>query len=82
MLRDERALSAKADSSGSFVVRPVPPGDYLCSVFIDVNPDTVCGAYRDAADTTMVLDEPCVKLPDTLRVKPGEVRRLDPVIVK
>jgi hypothetical protein len=80
--RGERALSARADSTGAFVVRRVPPGDYLFSAFIDVNPDTLCGQYRDAADTTKVLDEPCVALPDTLRMKPGEMRKLDPVTLK
>jgi hypothetical protein len=78
----ESALSAQTDSTGNFVLRAVPPGSYLVSAFIDLKPDTLCGTYFDAADTTKVLPEPCVTLPDTLRVKPGELKTLDPVSVR
>jgi len=78
----EPALSAQADSTGTFVLRTVPPGSYLVSAFIDLKADTLCGTYVDAADTTKVLAEPCVTLPDTLRVKPGELKTLEPVSVR
>lgn len=80
--KGERALAARADSAGAFVIGRVPPGDYLFTAFVDARLDTLCGEYPDPADTTMTLREPCVALPDTLRMKPGESRTLDPVTLK
>jgi hypothetical protein len=82
LARGGKWLFARADSSGAFVVSRVPPGEYLFSAFVDVNPDSLCGRYRDEADSTKVLEEPCVSLSDTLRLKPGEIRTLDPVTLK
>ncbi len=80
--RGARAIAARADSTGAFVLGSVPPGAYAVAAFIDINPDTLCGAYYDAADSTRALNEPCVSLPDTLRIKPGEKRTLDPITIK
>ncbi|HVO77000.1 MAG TPA: carboxypeptidase-like regulatory domain-containing protein, partial [Candidatus Bathyarchaeia archaeon] len=77
-----RAITARADSTGAFMLDHVPPGAYLLSAFIDVKADTLCGTYFAAGDTTHALPEPCVTLPDTLRLKPGEKRKLDPITLK
>ena len=36
----------------------------------------------EAADSTRALNEPCATLPDTLTIKPGERRTLDPITLK
>jgi hypothetical protein len=78
----EAALSTRADSTGSFLIGKVPPGSYVFSAFIDLRPDTLCGTYIDAADTTKTLLEPCVTLPDTIRLNPGERKKLEPVPIR
>jgi uncharacterized protein (DUF2141 family) len=80
--RGARAITALADSTGAFVLGSVPPGAYAVTAFIDINPDTLCGVYHDAADSTRALNEPCATLADTLRLKPGEKRTLDPITIK
>jgi uncharacterized protein (DUF2141 family) len=76
------ALSTRADTAGAFMLARVPPGSYTLSAFIDVNPDTLCGVYYEAADSTKAINEPCVTLPDTLRIKPGERTALEAIILK
>ncbi len=80
--RGARPLAARADSTGAFAFGSVPPGAYAVAAFIDMNPDTLCGVYYEAADSTRALNEPCVTLADTLRLKPGEKRTLDPITIK
>ena len=80
--RGERWLSSRADSTGAFVLSKVPPGEYRLSAFIDVKLDTLCGTYFEGADTTRALAEPCVAFGDTLRLKPGEVMKLEPLTLK
>jgi hypothetical protein len=70
----ERPRVARADSTGSFLVGSLKPGAYRLSAFIDIKPDTVCGTYVEQADTTKALPEPCVTVPDTIVVKPGEAK--------
>lgn len=79
--RGERALVARADSAGRFVVGRVPPGSYVLSAFVDMKQDTLCGSYPDPADSTRTLAEPCVTLPDTLSLKPAEKRVMEPFIL-
>ena len=67
---------------GAFTLSRVPPGAYVFSAFIDVKPDTLCGTYFVKGDTTRAIAEPCFTLPDTLRLKPGETRKLDPFTLK
>ena len=78
----EPSHAARADSTGSFILRGVPPGAYLLSAFVDLRADTLCGTYVDPADSTRTLAEPCVALPDTLRVQPGELLKLEPITVR
>jgi hypothetical protein len=75
-------LSARADTTGAFLLSKIPPGSYTVSAFIDVAPDTLCGVYYEAADSTKALNEPCVALPDTLTIKPGEHVTLEPIVLK
>jgi hypothetical protein len=75
-------LVARTDTTGAFIFLQVPPGSYTVSAFIDLKPDSLCGAYYEAADSTRALNEPCVTLPDTLTIKPGERRTLDPITLK
>ncbi len=76
------ALAARADSTGAFILSRVPPGSYTVSAFIDVKADSMCGVYYEAADSTRAFNEPCVTLPDTLTIKPGERRTLDSITLK
>ena len=80
--RGVQSISARADSTGAFILSRVPPGSYTVSAFIDIKPDTMCGVYYEAADSTRALNEPCATLPDTLTIKPGERRTLDPMTLK
>jgi hypothetical protein len=79
---DRKALAVRADSTGAFRFPAVPPGPYLCSAFIDLKPDSLCGTYPAPEDSTVSLSEPCVTLPDTLRVGPGEAMKLPPLTLK
>ncbi len=80
--RGVRPLVARTDSTGAYIFSQVPPGAYTVSAFIDLKPDSVCGGYFDAADSTRALDEPCARLADTLTIKPGERKTLDPLTLK
>jgi hypothetical protein len=80
--RGVQSITARADSTGAFLLSRVPPGSYTVSAFIDIKPDTICGVYYEAADSTRALNEPCATLPDTLTIKPGERRTLDPITLK
>lgn len=77
-----KMFAARADSTGTFVFSRVPPGAYLFSAFIDIKVDTLCGTYFAEGDTTRALNEPCVSLSDTLRLKPGEIKTLQPLTIK
>jgi len=77
-----RVKTAEADTTGSFLLAPVQPGMYRLSAFIDMKPDTLCGSYVEAADTTKTLSEPCVTIADTLVVKPGEAKTIPAVTLK
>ena len=80
--RGAHAIAARADSTGAFTLSRVPPGAYVFSAFIDVKGDTLCGTYFEKGDTTRAIAEPCLTLPDSLRLKPGETKKLDPVTLK
>ncbi|MCX5752553.1 MAG: Ig-like domain-containing protein [Candidatus Krumholzibacteria bacterium] len=80
--RGAKWIAAQTDTTGAFMLSPVPPGSYTVSAFIDVKLDTMCGVYYEAADSTRAINEPCVTLPDTLAIKPGERRTLDPITLK
>ncbi len=79
LLPGERALVLTADSTGRYLAPKIPPGRYLVSAFIDMSPDSLCGEYVSPADSTLMLEEPCIILPDTLIVEPGKDKSLDTV---
>lgn len=82
LLPGERALVVTADSTGRYVAPRIQPGRYLVSAFIDMSPDSLCGNYVSPADSTIILEEPCFTLPDTLIVEPGEEKSLNPVTLE
>jgi hypothetical protein len=80
--RGAMAIAARSDSTGAYALRKVPPGDYIFSAFIDIKADTLCGAYSDPHDSTRTLSEPCISLPDTIKLKPGEEKKLEALTLK
>ena len=78
----ERARVANADSTGNFLLTALLPGSYRLTAFIDVKRDTLCGTYASPTDTAIVSREPCLTLPDTLVLKPGEEKKLAPFTLK
>jgi hypothetical protein len=80
--KGENARVANADSTGKFLLKMVAPGSYRLWAFVDIKPDSLCGTYKSPADTTKTLPEPCVTLPDTLVLKPGEEKKLAPFTLK
>lgn len=82
LLPGESALVVTADSTGRYIAPKIPPGRYLVSAFIDMSPDSLCGEYVSPADSTHMLEEPCLTLPDTLLVDPGEDKSLNTVTLK
>lgn len=78
ILPGEKALVGKADTTGNFILAPVPPGGYILSSFIDIEADSTCGSYTPPEDTSLTLKEPCYTSPDTLIMIPGESKILEP----
>jgi hypothetical protein len=81
VLPGERRIVAVADSTGHFTMK-LPPGGYLIQAFVDVAADSACSEYPQPEDSTVMLREPCLALPDTLVVKPGEPRNLEPATLE
>lgn len=79
-LADERYAVAVADSAtGSFRITTIAPGRYVWSAFMDVSADSMAGTYIDPIDSVTVRREPSWTSPDTLTVRPGEMKALAPV---
>ncbi len=82
LLPGESALVVIADSTGRYMVPRIPPGRYIVSTFIDMSPDSLCGEYASPADSALILEEPCLTLPDTLVVEPGEEKSMNPITLE
>jgi hypothetical protein len=82
LLPGERPLVVTADSTGRYIAPKIPPGRYLVSAFIDISSDSLCGEYVSQADSTIMLEEPCFTLPDTLFIEPGEDKSLNTIKLK
>jgi len=82
LLPEERLLYTRVADKGEYIFPKVKPGAYILTALIDVKIDSVCGVYRNPSDTTEVLAEPCISLPDTIFLKPGEKREIPPVILE
>jgi hypothetical protein len=70
---------AVCDTSGSFAMEKVRPGEYIVRAFLDLRADSLCGDYPCPGDSARVCSEPCVRLAGVVAVKPGaavEVPRL------
>lgn len=79
LLPGEPTLVVRADSTGVFIAQKVPPGRYIIRTFVDLALDSLCGIYTSPDDSTLTLHEPCFTLPDTIVVKPGGERTLEPI---
>jgi hypothetical protein len=82
LMPGERPIVVTADSTGNFVIAPIPPGGYTVTAFIDMKADSMCGEYESPADSTVILTEPCYIGSDTLVVKPGESRTIQPITLE
>jgi hypothetical protein len=72
----------RADSTGVFNVKAIPPGEYIFTAFMDVFPDSLPGSYADPSDSTLTLAEPFAVYPDTVAVQPGSKVILEPVYIQ
>lgn len=82
LMPGERPIVVATDSTGNFVITTIPPGGYTVAAFIDMKADSVCGEYESPADSTVILPEPCYLGSDTLVVKPGESRTIQPITLE
>ncbi len=82
LMPGERPIVVTADTTGNFVISPIPPGGYTVTAFIDMRADSMCGEYESPADSTVVLPEPCYVGGDTLVVKPGQSRTIQPITLE
>ncbi len=82
LMPGERPIVVTADTTGNFVIPTIPPGGYTVTAFIDMKADSMCGEYESPADSTVVLPEPCYVSGDTLVVKPGESRTIQPITLE
>lgn len=67
------------DTTGRYDFGSVRAGVYLLKAFVDVVRDSLCGDYPCGPDSTLVCAEPCVTHPDSVRVEPGDVRKMTPI---
>ncbi len=70
-----------ADSSGVFRLKPVAPGEYTLTALMDIKADSICGNYPSPEDSTVMMEEPCFTMGDTLRLKPGEKKQIEKTII-
>ncbi len=82
LMPGEPPFVVRADSTGIFVARKIPPGRYLVTTFVDIARDSLCGEYTPPDDSTLALMEPCFTLPDTLALEPGGELTLEPVTLR
>ena len=82
LLPGENPVLSSTDTLGAYNLEKIPPGSYLLTAFIDIRADSTCGDYVSPEDSTILLQEPCEALPDTLIVEPGGEITLDPVTLK
>ncbi|MDD3642567.1 MAG: Ig-like domain-containing protein [Candidatus Krumholzibacteria bacterium] len=76
------AIVVKADSTGSYLVSSIAPGNYSYCAFIDVSGDSLAGSYVDSADSTETLPEPALCPADTVVVLPGKRIEADTVTLR
>lgn len=79
LLQGEKSVFTLADTTGGFRAAGIPPGSYLLTAFIDIEPDSVCGEYFQPEDSTVLMKEPRYDYPDTLVFEPGEAKKIDDI---
>ncbi|MBU8921402.1 MAG: Ig-like domain-containing protein [Bacteroidales bacterium] len=77
----EDSYYAKVDTLGNYLIYKVKPGAYLFSAFIDVLADSLPGNYNAPDDSSRIILEPLILLPDTINVSPGEKKVISPVTI-
>jgi len=82
LYEDGTPLVVSADTTGSFILLAIPPGNYIFTAFIDALVDSLPGTYTDPDDSTRTLAEPFSVYPDTVIVSPGETITLDPLYIQ
>ena len=82
LLPGENPVFSGTDTLGLYNLEKIQPGQYLLTAFMDIKADSTCGDYISPEDSTILLQEPCEALPDTLIVEPGGEITLDPVTLK
>lgn len=82
LYEDGTPLIVSADTTGSYTVAGIPPGDYIFTAFIDAFADSLPGSYTDPADSTSTLPEPFAVYPDTVIVPPGDTLTLEPLFIQ
>ena len=78
----ESTYYAKADTLGNYLISRVKPGAYLFDAFIDVQADSLPGNYPAPDDSSRIILEPLISLPDTIHVSPGEKKVISPVTIE
>lgn len=78
---DKRKYYSRADSTGSYSIPKVLPGNYILSAFLDIKADSLAGYYRDLSDSTTTRLEPNTVLPDTLKIGPGEKKDVPKITI-
>jgi len=69
-------------SRGSFAFPKVHAGTYALKAFLEIRPDSLCGTYPCFDDTTRLCVEPCLQLPDSLRLEPGDERDVGELVLE
>jgi len=67
----------RCDTTGFYEFKTVMMGSYALRAFVDVVPDSVCGWFPCAGDSSRQCAEPCVLYPDSVSVMPGDEASLD-----
>jgi hypothetical protein len=76
---EEKRKVSVTDSLGAFKLKQVPPGRYLLTALMDIIADSTCGTYPSLEDSTVMQDEPCFTLGDTISLKPAEKMLLESI---
>lgn len=66
----------RADDGGRYAFKSVLKGVYALHAFIDLRPDSVCGAFPCPGDSSRACPEFCATYPESLVISPGDEVRL------
>jgi hypothetical protein len=77
----DNSYYTKADTLGNYMIYKVKPGAYLFRAFVDVLADSMPGNYQAPDDSSKMLQEPVISLPDTIILYPGEKKVISPITI-